>query len=104
MLSFQMNVIIPCHAWAKSKHMHPFYIHVCFFQREYPFLPSRYHERDVLNNVLMKVLAQRISIPIQTAFGGMYALLLYDTTKATEDLEHSTYTVSFISSKGFASS
>lgn len=55
MLSFQMNIIIPCHAWAKSKHINPFYIYLPFFQREVPFLPSRYHEKSVLNNVLLKL-------------------------------------------------
>lgn len=90
MLSFQMTVIIPCHAWAKSKHIHSFYIYVCFFQREDPFLPSRYREKDALNNLLLKLLAQCLctSIPIQTPFDFFWAFRecmpcwLYGTTKA----------------------
>lgn len=86
-LSFQMNIIIPCHAWAKSKHINPFSIYLPSFQREDPFLPSRYLEKNVLNNVLLKLWEQclYINIPLQTsfdyfwAFGACIPCQLYDT-------------------------
>lgn len=67
-----MNIIIPCHAWAKSKDNNPFFHTPSLFQGAVLFVPWREHGKHVLNTVL-GARCRHINIPARAPFDYLWA-------------------------------